>query len=82
MHTYIVTIKTTGYTYNDPSEVEFYAKNAASAIKQARDMMRNNGHTRPWLRIVRSTTANIFKVILNLRYRTIRPRQYELSRNT
>lgn len=46
MKTYIVTITTTGYTYNQPSDEEFYAKNAADAIKQARELMRRNGHTR------------------------------------
>ena len=46
MKNYIVTIKTTGYTYNHDTEVEFYAKNAADAIKQARNDMHRNGHTR------------------------------------
>lgn len=46
MKTYIVTIKTSGYTYNNVSEEEFYAKNAADAIKQARKMMFDNGHTK------------------------------------
>lgn len=46
MKTYIVTIRTTGYTYNNASEEQFFAKNAADAIKQARKMMADNGHTR------------------------------------
>lgn len=46
MKNYIVTIKTTGYTYNNSCEEEFFAKNAADAIKQARKMMWDNGHTK------------------------------------
>lgn len=46
MKLYIVTITTTGYTYNVPSEEEFYAKDAADAVKQARELMWRNGHTR------------------------------------
>lgn len=46
MKTYAVTITTTGYTHNVPSVETFYAKNAADAIKQARKMMWENGHTK------------------------------------
>ena len=46
MKTYLVSIKTTGYTFNNESEETFYAKNAADAIKQARKLMRDNGHTK------------------------------------
>lgn len=46
MKLYIVTIKTTGYTYNNASEEEIYAKNSADAIKKARKMMSDGGHTR------------------------------------
>lgn len=46
MKTYIVSITTTGYTYNQQSEERFYSKSAADAVKQAREMMSRNGHTR------------------------------------
>lgn len=46
MKTYIVTITTTGYTYNAPEEIEFDARDANHAMKQARKMMYDNGHTR------------------------------------
>jgi len=46
MKHYTVQITTYGYTFNNVSENDFYAKNAADAIKQARKMMRDNGHTR------------------------------------
>ncbi|QIG68925.1 hypothetical protein EVB71_073 [Rhizobium phage RHph_Y55] len=46
MKKFIVTIRTTGYTYNNATEEEFFAKNADDAKKQARAMMTRNGHTR------------------------------------
>ena len=48
MKNYIVTITSSGYSsyYSSSSEETFYAKNADDAKKQARALMRNNGHTR------------------------------------
>lgn len=46
MKNYIVTIQTTGYTYNDPCEIVVYAKSNADAIKQGRKFMHQNGHTK------------------------------------